>query len=116
MEKLNGEDVGDLGYLKCKESMAGNAGNWQGLPCIAANFYCDQKNGMIVYFGNWQNVPKSIQDRFKQATLRIAVDLKTGIEKIVDVFNYNGITDRARQNLEETARTFNKKRLKQVAA
>lgn len=101
IERLFGSDKGELGYLKWKESMGGNAGCWGNnpcTPCIAANFFYDEKNGFIVYFENLQSVPQSIRDRFKQGTLRLAFNMKNGVEKIVDL-HATGLTPKAKENL-----------------
>ncbi len=56
------------------ESMGGNAGNYQGHSCMAANFYYEFNTGWIVYFGNFQNVPLFIRQNplYAEGTFRIA--------------------------------------------
>lgn len=106
LERLTSSNQGDLGALKFQESIGGNAGVWQGLPCLAANFYYDEKNGFIIYFGNSQHVPQRIKSKYRQGTLRIAINFSNGVEKVVDLIAQDLIGP-AKENLEGAILAYN---------
>ena len=109
LERMTGHGEGYMRPLVLNESMGGNAGNWQDIPCAAANFYYVLETGEIVYFGNCQRVPDEIKEKLPQGVFRIAVDTKkTGKLRIIGT-GLDRITLAAEKTLEASVEEFNKR-------
>ncbi|MDP3639773.1 MAG: hypothetical protein Q8R53_01045 [Nanoarchaeota archaeon] len=77
-------------------------------PCVAANFFFDEKTGEIVYFGNLQHVPRQIREKYAEGTFRLAIDwMKSGKLSIVNLYLWRSCPGEARYSLEETVRLYN---------
>ncbi len=86
LDIMRSSEKGGMEKLIQGESMAGNAGTESGYPCFGANFFYDKK-GEIKYFGNHgEKVPREFRN-LPKGTFKILLDLKNGIERIVDIFN-----------------------------
>lgn len=105
LEKMNGNKDGDMQPLLITESIGGNAGKYNNIPCAGVNFYYDNSDGSIVYFGNVQDVPKKIRENYKRGTFTVAVDLKFNKEKIVGIIlESSGLV---KSILENTIKAYN---------
>ena len=94
--------------------MGGKAGHWNGHPCVATNFYFNPNDGRIMFFGNFQEVPDSIKERFAPGCFRIALNLETGqvhlITIVLSPYVEEMLTSLARSNLKKTMREYNKQK------
>ena len=102
-----GLDEGNMLPLLSSESIGGNAGSYEKFPCIAANFYYEQNNGKIIYFGNFQNVPINIRSKYPEATFRLAFNPDNCKNRIIDLFDFESITNIAKKNMEQTISIYN---------
>jgi len=79
-------------------------------PVGAANFFYDGKTGKIVFFGNWQDVPKNIRQNFNEGMLILALMSSLNERPRVGILSYHIARDtspEAKSNLEETIRMYN---------
>jgi hypothetical protein len=103
--------------LAMKESMGGNAGgetiNGKHYSCVALNGYADRETGEIFIFGNSQDISPKIIRMGKHFTFREAMDINmnslTSRSKIVSFLGREGLSQRARKNLETCIDTYNQK-------
>ena len=102
--KMTGQSPGEMQYLLYGESMRGNAGKWNGYPCLVANFSFDPNNGEIMEFDNYTVASAEIYE----ATFRLALNIRLGKYRIVDI-NYNSvdISSSARETLQASLDLFN---------
>ena len=105
------------GMFSLSESIGGNAGIHEGRSCYGANFYYHPQTGEILYFGNYQDVPKEIRENFPEGTFRVAVGNLTegslrvtidNVHKIVQLF-MDSRFDLADKVLRRTVAEFNSK-------
>lgn len=108
LKKMRGVERGEMQYLLMRESFGGNAGFWKNCSCACTNFFYDKKNGEIIYFGNIQDVPKDIVKNYNEHRFRIALDNKIWKIRIADYKAPKKASRKARENLEETVRRYNK--------
>ena len=105
---------GGLPDLISTESMGGNAGHWNGHPCVGANFYFNSMDGRIMFFGNIQEVPNSIKEQFAPGCFHIALNLETGQVHLITIILSPNVeevlTPLARSNLKKTMREYNKQK------
>lgn len=108
LRRMLGQKEGDMKYLFLHESVGGSARTYNGLPCTALNFYFNN-DGRMIYFGNFQDVPERIRDKFPEASLKMAVDLRsTNFDaKIVELLYFTEIPSHAKKVLEETISQYN---------
>lgn len=107
--KIKGTKPGEMKYTLSHESMGGNAGNWKGLPCMAANFYYSKWTGEIIIFGNPQEVHPEIKENNPIGTIIVALNLKKGKDRIVNLIIEHKLSDKAKKNLDETIKVYNEK-------
>jgi len=113
LKKMFGTKEGEMQWLLVRESIGGNAGlyeeNNEIYPCVAANFYYDEK-GRIICFSNRP------QTGF-HGTFRIAVDIRNALKhkkkrssffKIVNIYVKKDTPETAIKVLEESAERYNK--------
>ena len=96
---------GGMAMLSLTESIGGNAGIHEGRSCYGANFYYRPQTGEILYFGNYQDVPKEIRENFSKGTFRVAID---NVHEIVQLF-IDSRFDLADKVLRRTIAVFNSK-------
>lgn len=94
-----GVQDGGMRALLMQESFGGYAGFYKGRSATGANFYCDE-NGKIILFGNLQNVPPEIRNRYKKATFRV-----TSEYRIVGI--YGELPEQAKHKIIETMAAYN---------
>jgi len=101
-------ELGGLQNLLCKESVGSNAGKWKDMLCVCARFFYDS-NGEIKYFGNWQNVPKDVREKFCEGFFMIATKIFNGIilNKIIEIAYFRETCIAAKENIKESARIYN---------
>lgn len=104
IKKMKGNEKGDLMPLIMGESFGGNAGRYQGNPCVGANFYFDRQSGEIKYFENCQNVPDEIRNQHREGILTLV--FKDNYLKVIDA-KFSRASDNARKVLEETMVQYN---------
>ena len=117
LEKMVGDNKGDMFPLLCNESMGGNASRWKGLSCAGANFYYDPLNGEMQYFENSQHVPEDILDRCSHGILRVAIRIRHKVApgehhtkyRIIRCLTPINIRPAAKANIEETIKEYNKR-------
>lgn len=63
-----------------RESMGGNAGTYNGYPCVGLNFYFDRETGKINAFGNHQNLAREIIVMNAHGIIRVAIKMPKGEE------------------------------------
>lgn len=108
IEKMFGNEKGGMLFLLSSESMGGNAGHWKGFPCKAANFHYNKSDGEIKFFGNIQNVPENIKQKFQSGYLLLALDIKNSWRyKIIKCF-LDEATKKAKSNMADTIKLYNK--------
>ncbi len=108
LHKMRGQEGGEMMALIVNESIGGNAGHLGLYPCIAANFFFDEKTGKIVYFGNIQHVPEHIRQQYPEGTFRLAIDwMKSGKLCVINRYMRGDCSPKAQQSLEETVRQYN---------
>lgn len=111
LAKMTGSIEGDMGFCMIEESMGGNAGYYEGMPCVAVNFRFDEHTGEIKYFGNIQDTPSEIVKGFPGGTFRIALNSERIhgsriIQKMYDL-DLEEMSDYARGNIREAVRRYN---------
>ena len=108
LKLMRSQEKGGMKYLLMEESIGGNAGHNR----AALNFYFCQKTGKIVYFGNIQNVPKEIKNKYPNGAFVVEIFPKDFSHKIVELFiwNYLGfkINNAAVEILKATMDAYNK--------
>ena len=72
LEKMLGNEEGDMTRLLGQESFGGNAGRHKGCLCAGANFYYNNETGEILYFGN--DRPERIAEN-PRATFKVALSI-----------------------------------------
>ncbi len=97
LEKMLGEDMWGL---LLEESMGGNAGKYNEMSCMAANFYFDEK-GEILEFTNYN---KYIEDTF-EGTFRITFN----DSRIIKIYMGLETPPQAELNIRQSAENYNKK-------
>lgn len=97
-------DKGSMFYLLNSESIGGNAGNRNGRPCSAANFYYDAENGRIIIFTNyWEDVPANIRNRCQRGTFVLTFPES----EIIEINLLKCSPPNAVQVIEETVMHYN---------
>ena len=99
---MNSSKEGGMERLGITESFGGNAGKYQGNPCIVANFYFDAESGKIQIFGNMQDLPTSITSAFPDGSYR-----QTLGNQIVGLGIPRNTAEQAKQNLLNSAQRYN---------
>lgn len=100
---------GGLYHLLLSESLGGNAGCHNGLSCAAANFFFDGETGEIKYFGNVQNVPDDIVEKYVSGCFRVALDLKSGSYEIVETCYDRRPSPSAKRTIDLSVAEFNRR-------
>lgn len=108
LEKMSGKNRDDMPAVLMGESLGGNAEDWNGLPCGAANFYFKKWNGEIIIFGNLQYLPAGITKNNPNGTFVLAIKLKEGVAKIIKIILPKDTADEAKKNLKSTADEYNR--------
>ncbi len=121
LERMTADREGGMPRLIRFESMGGNAGAWNGLSCVAANFVYDDITGKIFYFTNkdYEVIPRMLKipeiarnvvGNLVQGTYRIAISfVQRPGKRVVDLIPHCNTTDHARKVLEETIKLYNEK-------
>lgn len=119
LEKMTVYKEGSMSYQLMNESIGGNAGMWNGIPCGATNFIYDNKTGKIFVFTNnahklipvlnkYPKIAEKIKGSLKEGTYRIVDSIKKRQKRIIELILHPDTEDLARQTLEETVRIYNK--------
>lgn len=108
LERLSGEKPGDMHSLLAGESIGGNAGSWKRLPCQGANFFYSRWDGKIVCFNNPQDVSDDIRKNYVVGSLRIALNLKLGKTRVIEVIYAKESSEEAKHNIAEAVEEYNK--------
>lgn len=113
---MSSSKKGGMLYTLIRESLGGNAGYYEErgetYPCAGANFFYDGSTGEIVYFGNFQDVPKNIVEAYNEGTFRIAIDFKRKVNnffKILEFLPRVEVSKRANQVILNSIALYNKK-------
>lgn len=75
LDRMRSTKEGGMEFTLLRESIGGNAGCYEGIPCGGANFRYDKNTGLILYFGNIQDLPREILPISVEGTFRVPVDL-----------------------------------------
>lgn len=107
IKRMIGNSEGDMMSLLSLDSMGGDV--WKNYSCQRANFYYDKFYGEIKFFGNIQNVPEAIKQKFQPGNLRLVHDTRDSCKYRIIKCYLNEATKTAKSNLEETIKIYNKK-------
>lgn len=108
LERMIGNKAGDMHRLLAGESIGGNAGSWKRLPCQGANFFYSRWDGKIVCFNNPQYVADDIKKNYVTGTLKVALNLRLGKIRIIEVFYAKETSEEAEHNIAEAVEAYNK--------
>jgi len=107
LELMMGSKKNQMIGILTRESMGGNAGEYEGFPCVVANFYYDKNTGEISGFTNY-----SIKgENLVEGSFRVIVDmsLKNPFLKIIEKhFSLESSKD-AMENLTKSVDLYNQK-------
>jgi hypothetical protein len=110
LEMMISTDEGGMIGLLFEESIAGNAGEWYGLPCSGANFVFDNQTGEIIYFQNHQSLPLKLKNK-PHGVVKVALDLQRDDNRNLRIVSYlldeKELYGSVQKNIEESIRRFN---------
>jgi len=110
----------DMKQLSIEESIGGNAGSviieGKSYDCAGLNGYADKQTGMILAFGNFQDISPEIIGRGIKFSFIEAINLemllvgsKKKVSKIVEFLNANEFSEKGRKNIEAAIHAYNAK-------
>lgn len=111
LKRMNSNQKGGMRSVINHESIGVNAGIVDGLSCVFVNYYYNQNNGVIEYFGNLP-IPSTIIENFLPGRLRLTFnDHNNGQLRIIE-FSYEhpkkgNVCETAKLHLEKTIECFN---------
>jgi len=87
------------------ESMGGNAGDWQGYPCVGAKFFYDPTTGEIHLFSNTLRFLKEVGKTYVSGSFRLAFSPKRKY-LILEMYCADA-APQAQRNLKDSIKDYN---------
>lgn len=109
LKRMRSNEEGGMVHCLMAESVGGNAGHYEGIPCGGANFRYDGGSGLILYFGNSQDVPKEILPVSVEGIFRVPVDLTRCLPVgVSEAYLKGNPSENAENAIRETAIRYNR--------
>lgn len=108
LERMRNTEEGGMEACLMGESMGGNAGFYKGLPCGGANFRYNERTGLILCFGNIQDLPRDIISISADGTFRVPVDSGSNSPVgVSEVYLEGNPSENAEKVIRETVERYN---------
>lgn len=105
LEMILSTDAGGLMKAIENETIGGQFGDHDGVPCSNVPFFYDMQTGALVWFGSHEEVPAHIANEYSVGLVRIAQS-KTE-SKIIEA-TARLASPEARANIQEAVERYNK--------
>lgn len=114
IEIMESNKMGGMMHALMNESIGGNAGEYEGHACAAANFYFNRETGEITCFSNYPEDANGNESGCFRVVVALYEEMRSGKSKtlffrIIQFVTRNKCSKIARKNIELAVAVYNEK-------